>query len=454
MTDHARQLASILRQLRANPPDYYIPGEGMIEYEPCGVAQRASGKETTKLWHAADDALAAHDQEAQHLASKKDPHAVPMHVLDTFITSAMKELGHGTFLLLPEQRLGLMKSIMIDLVDLVAAVKQTQQERDELLQQLPKGLVEVIREYQAMFEQRQSQHGDGFNAAELAAHIMNASVTAPKAPPGPKPALGSHASGPLTDTDWDQLDMAARGATSGIENWPWLRAAIQKVMSIKGYISTLPACPKSAYAFVNTLLGQARGMAAAHEREHMVQEFDAARALLVPLMPALPTPTDADINALPVPPPCVIGSHANTLGKPGSRISCPNCRCNHAYEDHTCIACGAELHPAPTIRHYLCLNSSCRHDNMLKRVVVPEDRCTKCGQPLDGEVRIKIGLDKDPNSTECQAWHVLIEIGPNTHTTRVDAVDHHSALELARTKHGISTDGIRNAKRILVEPMK
>ncbi len=38
---------------------------------------------------------------------------------------------------------------------------------------------------------------------------------------------------PLTRHDWGQLEQAAIGCTSGIENWPALRLAIQKVVASK-----------------------------------------------------------------------------------------------------------------------------------------------------------------------------------------------------------------------------
>ncbi len=39
---------------------------------------------------------------------------------------------------------------------------------------------------------------------------------------------------PMTEFDWAQLEMAAAGCTSGIENWPALRLAIKKIVVHRG----------------------------------------------------------------------------------------------------------------------------------------------------------------------------------------------------------------------------
>lgn len=71
------------------------------------------------------------EQAEKHQAP--DPHAVPAHVLDTFIVSAGKELGYGTFLLQPENRISSLKAIMEHLIALVRQRDEAQAERDSAL---------------------------------------------------------------------------------------------------------------------------------------------------------------------------------------------------------------------------------------------------------------------------------------------------------------------------------
>ena len=52
-------------------------------------------------------------------------------------------------------------------------------------------------------------------------------------------ALGERATGPLIDHDWTQLEMAASGCTAGIERWPALRAAIQKVVAQRAALAAV-----------------------------------------------------------------------------------------------------------------------------------------------------------------------------------------------------------------------
>lgn len=47
-----------------------------------------------------------------------ETHEVPPHVLDTFISSALKELGEQPFLVLPEHRINLLKQIVILITEL------------------------------------------------------------------------------------------------------------------------------------------------------------------------------------------------------------------------------------------------------------------------------------------------------------------------------------------------
>ena len=49
---------------------------------------------------------------------------IPLHILDTFIASALRELGQDVFMVYPEERLSYLKDIMLLLVELRAKAKQ------------------------------------------------------------------------------------------------------------------------------------------------------------------------------------------------------------------------------------------------------------------------------------------------------------------------------------------
>ncbi len=508
---HAKQLAATIRGLRANYPDgRYVRNNLFVTR----AYPEASGEDTAKLWNGADIMLQAYENDLAAAPQEDAPSAhgswFPTKNLSEFLFQAVCAIDGEAPKSIPSDQLQQVLNNLLAKIKMLAekkAAKQTPPAKPPFMS-APTDLVDTIRQYHSDVAERESIRGEGFSALELADRIMKGSANQTGAPwyqpwqrqdppkdlveairsyvrkntslddhnlssenlarhlmeegakaapdyeiawiqpylikqakdyvsvtdcsckitdgiptqcwrclfayalnhlphakmieigtnkkpvsvdecsahdqyvkdqmqaqskavPNPvEKALSSayhRATGPLTDSDWLQLEMAAAGCTSGIANWPRLRAAIQKVRQYKGLIS-------------------------------------------------------------PVEIPSESGSGNNVPVAPATS-------------------------PITSTHHFLCLNAKCRHDNTRRGALEDDAKCTKCGEPLDGGVRIKIGLDKDPHTTDCRPWHVVIEFEHTTYTTRVEAIDQNSALELARTKHALSVGGLRSAKRLIVEPM-
>lgn len=396
-------------------------------------------------------------ERAAQLRGQQDPHAVPAHVLDTFISSALKELGHSPFIVLPEQRLQHMRVIMVRLIKLmeerrVPPVPPAAEQKTAV----PKNLVTAIRRYLCehhnLFEQTVNAGGfarylvecgvlavhepdvedvvsimlawrdklglapplDGgedlredahFRWAQLKLLIQETGnrfaaidarnrethdydgnplppVTLSKhrgkmglkpAPKdlGPAPDPFNRGTGPLTTTDWDQLEMAAAGATSGIENWPWLRGAIQKVCQYKKLLTLSPR-ESDKYLEMLTEALKAKGLP--------------VNGTVATPVPDLPTQENRGIGrgSLSAPDQSDDRHHLPLMLE---GVMLPAEVGDLPPQGNTGMGglAGAPI-PAPiAYYHHICYNGNCRHDNISKGLIEKGARCSNCGAFLDWE---------------------------------------------------------------------
>lgn len=201
------------------------------------------------------------------------------------------------------------------------------------------------------------------------------------------------AEGQLDDHDWVQLDRAAAGSVSGIEDWPHLRVAIQKVLGYRQVIETLHqvASPSGIAAIAGTVAPPpphpVLGGVKLDGLDKGLTIGDAATAPSNRNPPQCPNcgnyskPTDPAHNS----------KREWTCTKPscGYMFSVPLARpADHIaviqplYNNQEPIE--DQLAKVRTIYSYACFVHACRHINRRSGPLPDDATCEKCGASLQG----------------------------------------------------------------------